>query len=212
LGKQAEVFDAEFEKALLAANRCYMIICTLNNKPTSIYVFLNNQAAIQRIGTTSPGPGQIVAIDIAQIACSLQEMGIELHICWVPAHLSVPGNETSDQLTNKATQMKQPQPTTTALTHWRRNFRAQQLANGRQHWVTSKHGKQYINNSNNHWPKMKLDPSYSNTFRQTVFQLLSLWKGHGFFKSYLKKIKAKDITCCKCNCGHPNQTVDHLLL
>jgi ribonuclease HI len=122
LGKQAEVFDAKLEGALLAANRCHKIVYTLNNKPISIYIFLDNQAAIQRIGTTSPGPGQTVAIDIPQIASSLQEMGIQLHICWVSGYLAVPGNEISDQLANKAAQMKQPQHTTTTLTHLRRNF------------------------------------------------------------------------------------------
>ena len=108
--------------------------------------------------------------------------------------------------------MKQPQHTTTTLTHLRRIFKSQQLSDWRKHWITSKHGKQYVNNSNKHWPKLKLATSYTNTSRHTVFQLLSLRTGHGFFKSYLKKIKAKDITTSKCNCGHPNQTVDHLLL
>jgi hypothetical protein len=59
---------------------------------------------------------------------------------------------------------------------------------------------------------MKMAPYYLSTTRHRVFQLLSLRTGHGLFKSYLKKISAKDINDSTCNCGYSNQTVEHLLL
>jgi hypothetical protein len=43
-------------------------------KAASVYVFLDNQAASQRMGHTTLGPGQAIALAISRLADKLYEM------------------------------------------------------------------------------------------------------------------------------------------
>ena len=127
LGTEAEVYDAELEGALMATRKCTTLVQHKREKPKSIYIFLDNQAAIERMGHTAPGPGQAIALAMSKLADKLYEMEVDLVVSWVPGHSGVPGNEISDELANKATQKQQPQHTTTTLTYLKRHVKAQQL-------------------------------------------------------------------------------------
>lgn len=75
--KLTEIYDVKIEGILLTTNQYYKIVFTKVNKPKSIYIFLNNQAAIPKMGTISPRLGQVVAIGMAKISEKLKAIGIE---------------------------------------------------------------------------------------------------------------------------------------
>jgi ribonuclease HI len=74
LGTEAEVYDAELEGPLMAAKKYTTLVQHKREKPTSVYVFLDNQAAIQRMGHTAPGPYQAIALAMSKLADKLLQV------------------------------------------------------------------------------------------------------------------------------------------
>lgn len=75
------------------------------------------------------------------IAEQLKTIGIELYVYCVLRHIRIAGNEQSNQMANKATDIKQLQHISISQTYWRRYIKGQQTANWKNHWLSSKHNK-----------------------------------------------------------------------
>ena len=100
LGNNKEVFDAEtcaISKALrtfdqrLESGRRYAI-------------FADSTAAINRIRSDAPGPGQQWARAAIEVCSHTLSRGNEVRILWVPAHSGITGNEEADRLAKEATE------------------------------------------------------------------------------------------------------------
>jgi hypothetical protein len=67
--------------------------------PARVTIFTDAQAAIRRLASEEPGPGQKYAIlarkHIAALRSARPDITIELR--WCPAHKGVPGNEKADE-------------------------------------------------------------------------------------------------------------------
>jgi len=69
LGDQREVYDAELRGIQQAAEECSK---QLRLRRRKVWIFTDNQAAVHRISTLKPGPGQGVALAMAHIASELE--------------------------------------------------------------------------------------------------------------------------------------------
>src|SRR5690606_18050278 len=96
LGKTMEVYDAE----LFGISTATTILVRLSQQHRfrHAWIFLDNTAAIQRMQSLRPGPGQCHAIQAHTYAHPLSPRGTTPHIAWVPGHEGVDGNEIADAL------------------------------------------------------------------------------------------------------------------
>ena len=79
LGGTIEVYDAELY-ALRAGLREAFRYTTYNPTIDNIYLFLDNQSAINRLKSLKAGPGQEIALDIWELAGELYSRNINLFI------------------------------------------------------------------------------------------------------------------------------------
>jgi len=94
LGYNQEAFDAEcaaLARALNSASR-------RNTVPNRVTIFTDAQAAIQRMASDEPGPGQKYALESRKSIAALRRAvpGI-IEVRWCPAHEGVEGNEKADE-------------------------------------------------------------------------------------------------------------------
>ena len=97
LGNIIEVYDSELWAIDQATRLAYNAV-SRNNQIRDIWVFTDNQAAIQRLQSQKPGPGQRFAINIWEINEEFNRLDVNLYIEWVPGHCEVKGNEIADKL------------------------------------------------------------------------------------------------------------------
>jgi ribonuclease HI len=97
LGAGFEVFDAELIGVVKALEWALA-----DNLIGLIRVFLDAQAAINRLQHTRPGPGQALTLRAHNLARELQATDHRVTICWIPGHKKVPGNKKADKATKKA--------------------------------------------------------------------------------------------------------------
>jgi len=65
LGTQMEVYDAELNGIRQAAEHA-LKFCRRTRKRRDIWIFTDNQAAVMRVATLKPGPGQEIAITVSK--------------------------------------------------------------------------------------------------------------------------------------------------
>ena len=69
----------------------------INSTIKNIWIFTDNQAIIKRIRKNSKSSGQEISYKIQLEAEFLFSQNIQLHICWVPGHVGIYGNEQADK-------------------------------------------------------------------------------------------------------------------
>ena len=102
LGKHVEVYDSELFGILQATTYARKWTRDPNKKNTNtIWIFVENQAAIRKCTTPRPTAGQHLATQIiGNLNHILQNRDdIQVNIRWVPGHTEVMGNETADRHT-----------------------------------------------------------------------------------------------------------------
>ena len=70
-----------------------------NTIPERVTIFTDAQAAIRRMASDEPGPGQQYALQARKHIATLRRArpGIVIEIRWRPAHRGVVGNEKPDE-------------------------------------------------------------------------------------------------------------------
>jgi len=95
MGSNQEAYDAEcaaLTRALEEASR-------RNTTPERVAIFTDAQAAIRRMESDEPGPGQQYALQVRKHIATLRRArpDIVIEIRWCPAHKGVAGNEKADE-------------------------------------------------------------------------------------------------------------------
>jgi len=95
MGYNQEAYDAEcaaLARALEEASR-------RNMPPERVTIFSDAQAAIRRMASEEPGPGQMYALQARRHIAELRRKnpGIIIEIRWCPAHKGIEGNEKADK-------------------------------------------------------------------------------------------------------------------
>jgi ribonuclease HI len=95
MGYNQEAFDAE--SAALA--RALEVAARRQTPPAKVTIFTDSQAAMARIASEEPGPGQKYAIEARRWARALREKRpeVEIEIRWCPSHEGITGNEKADE-------------------------------------------------------------------------------------------------------------------
>jgi len=95
MGYNQEAYDAECAALARALETATMVQPT----PEWVTIFTGAQAAIRRMGSEEPGPGQGYALQARRHVASLRRArpDISIEIRWCPAHKGVPGNEKADE-------------------------------------------------------------------------------------------------------------------
>ena len=94
MGYNQEAYDAEcaaIARALESATR--------GCAPERVTIFTDAQAAIRRMASDEPGPGQQYAIRAREHIATLRRArpGITIEVRWCPAHKGIAGNEEADR-------------------------------------------------------------------------------------------------------------------
>jgi len=90
-----ETYDAECATLALALEEA----ARRNPTPERVTIFSDAQAAIRRMASDEPGPGQQYALQARKHIATLRKArpGIVIEIRWCPAHKGVAGNEKADE-------------------------------------------------------------------------------------------------------------------
>jgi len=94
MGWGQEAFDAE----CAALARALQVAATRKHTIGSVTVFTDAQAAIWRLSSDEPGPGQKYALEARTHIASFRwkEPNVRIDIRWCPSHQGIEGNEVAD--------------------------------------------------------------------------------------------------------------------
>jgi ribonuclease HI len=95
MGYNQEAFDTE----CAALARALEVATRRQTPPVKVTIFTDSQAAMARIASEEPGPGQKYAIEARRWTRALRESRpeVEIEIRWCPAHEGIVGNEKADE-------------------------------------------------------------------------------------------------------------------
>jgi len=95
MGWHQEAFDAECD----ALARALQVAATRTHTVGTITIFTDAQAAIWRMTSDDPGPGQHYALEARKHIATLRtkEPNVKIDIRWCPSHQGIEGNEIADE-------------------------------------------------------------------------------------------------------------------
>ena len=219
LHSNLEAFDIEIFAILKSIQQAEQ---NINASIKNIWIFSDNQAVIQRINNNSNSSGQEISYKIQCEAEFLLSQNIQLHICWVPGHVGIYGNEQADKAAKIAAAadianlddniIDCSDEIGISLTYLRRMSKNSLLQEWHNHYNSAKKGAYYQNLDIQ--PVWKPPNLLIRAPRIVWSSYIQLKIGHGHFKSYLKRLPDYSVDFDdKCDCNYTSiQSPAHLLL
>ena len=186
----------------------------------NIWIFSDNQAVIKRIHKNSNSSGQEISYKLQQEAESLLSTNIQLHVCWVPGHMNIYGNEQADRAAKLAAAAEFSSSSSNVIdcsnevnisfTYLRKSVKKSLLQSWQSYYHNSEQkGTHYLNlQTQPVWKPVNLQVKTNRIVWSSYMQLKL---GHGHFKSYVKRVSDLESDKCDCN-NQSSQTPTHLLL
>ena len=108
LGRHIEVYDAELSGILQATLYARQWLED-NTNTNTLWIFIDNQAAIRRCTKHPPSLGQDLSLQIIENLPTILAMRLNtrVNIQWVPGHADVLGNEMADRCAKQAAELPQ---------------------------------------------------------------------------------------------------------
>ncbi len=177
-----------------------------------IHVFLDSQAAINRLREAYAGGGQEEALRAHSAARKLAERGQLVTIHWVPGHSHVPGNEQADQAARSAASKPARGSSRLSLAYIRRAY-SEAKAAIRARWIakTPKGCPTGLIRAYKLPPGWGIEPEAAKAPKSVVRHYYQLKTGHAPVGAYLHRVKRRESAACSA-CHAPNETVRHLIL
>ena len=216
LAPYVEVADAELIaiskvlQALLAKRRT-------PNQPLEAYIFVDSQAALQKIGGFSD-----IAHQARHLLAKLAGHNVTVNLRWVPGHVGITGNELADQLAKKGLEVDYQGSPYISLSFLRRRIRETSIDSWKDLWTFEETreaegrkarglGTQYRRIARD-CLRFSYKPNLPTSARRTQTAFIQLRLGIGYIKAYQRTIGKVASGHCRCLRGQHNQTVTHLLL
>jgi ribonuclease HI len=205
MGDNQEAYDAEcaaLARALEEATRRQTV-------PERVTIFTDAQAAIRRMASEDPGPGQKYAILARRHIGTLRRArpDITIEIRWCPAHKGVPGNEKADEWAKLAADSPEARGVESlprSLAHLKRGISEKKWSESRQ-WAGSR-----INKTKYRMPaKQKPDGVVAGSAKRHASRFYQLKTGHALTGQHLHRTKNRPTPQCWW-CASEVQTRDHL--
>ena len=174
--------------------------------PERVTIFSDAQAAIRRMASDDPGPGQKYAIQAQRHIAALRRAkpGITIEIRWCPAHKGIAGNEKADEWAKEAAgQPGSHGPLPRSLANLKREISEKKWAEARRWAGAAPPRRSTI------CRKAKSPVALWPAAPRLASRYYQLKTGHARTGQYLHWVKVRpDAQCWWCKC--PSQTRDHL--
>jgi len=191
--------------------------------PERVTIFTDAQAAIRRMASDEPGPGQQYALQARKHIAALRRAkpGIIIEIRWCPAHRGIAGNEKADEWAKIAAEEPdtrgvewlsysgrteaRPMPLPRSLVSLKREISEKKWAEARQ-WAGGRTSKKKYRMPDGQKP----DGAVANSTKRLASRFYQLKTGHCLTGQYLNWTKRRLTPQCWW-CRYRTQTRDHLL-
>jgi len=205
MGCNQEAYDAEcaaIARALEEATKRQTV-------PSRVTIFTDAQAAIRRMVSEDPGPGQKYAILARQHIATLRRTrpDITIEIRWCPAHKGVTGNEKADEWAKLAAEKPDARGVEAlprSLAHLKREISERKWTEAHQ-WARSRSNKEKYKMP----AKQKPDGTVAGSSKRLASRFYQLKTGHCLTGQYLHRTKSRPTPQCWW-CTSVTQTRDHL--
>ncbi|KAF5189612.1 reverse transcriptase, partial [Thalictrum thalictroides] len=207
IGPETLVFDGELE----GITQGLEYIARVAKKGHSFRVYADNQASITRLNHFSDKPGQWRQLRAIKATQSIRQTGAEVTICWVPAHMNIPGNEQVDKEA-KVASLLPPQVDQSSFAWIKQRLKEDRDQMWRTYLQKQEQKKYTTKSSYSQKFQWKINASLAvprNTKRSIASAFYQLKLGHGYNRAYLHKFGHSHHR--KCECGKI-ETPEHLLL
>lgn len=179
-----------------------------------ITIFSDNQAAILRLKDMSNKAGHIWVSRAIKAATNLSDRGIKIRLIWIPAHMDIRGSKEADKLAKQASYMEADDSYPISLAYINKELeekRCQEwhiiLNNYREDRLLEDSPSAYTGVFP--WQIRRKPWVPRGTRREISSAFYQIKLGHGYFKSYMRRVG--HIETDSCSCGS-KQTAKHLLL
>jgi len=202
MGSNQEAYDAE----CAALARALEEAARRNTPPERITIFSDAQAAIRRMASDEPGPGQKYALQARKHIATLRKArpDIIIEIRWCPAHKGVAGNVKADEWAKAAAgQPDNHGPIPRSLANLKREI-SKKWAEARQ-WAGGRTSKKKYRLPKSQRP----DGTAAGCTKRLASRFYQLKTGHCLTGQYLHWTKSRSTPQCWW-CRYRTQTRDHL--
>jgi ribonuclease HI len=204
MGHNQEAYDAE----CAALARALEEVAKRRMVPERVTIFTDAQAAIRRMVSEDPGPGQKYAILARQHIKMLRKAqpNITIEIRWCPAHKGIPGNEKADEWAKLAASTpyaRGVERLPRSLAHLKREISEKKWAEARQ-WAGAR-----ISSHKYKMPRQQRpDQTIARSTKRLASRFYQLKTGHYLSGRYLNWTKKRPTAQCWW-CPYRIQTREH---
>ena len=210
LSKQSSIKNAELHAILQAMKWVYKLSNTniLSNLEKTIWIFSDSINAINEIQNLK---NHIFARQIRKLAKRLFESNYQVILQWVPSHSNITENEIADKIAKTGHNQNLVESSAITFDYVKDQINQNMLTTWTNQWQQCKSKGKY-------YEKFEMKPGISrfyylsNNCSKLIFAtIMQLKFGHGYFRSYLHRLKDYNSSKCSNRCNQ-RQTPEHLLL
>ena len=187
MGSNQEAYDAE----CAALARALEEALRRNTTPERITIFTDATAAIRRMASDEPDPGQQYALQARKHIATLRRArpGIVIEIRWCPAHKGVAGNEKADEWAKAAAEQSGiHRPIPQSLTNLKREISEKKWVEARQ-WAGARTSKKKYRLPERQRP----DGAVAGSTKRLASRFYQLKTGHCLTGRWKERWKVRDL-------------------